>query len=129
VETFISEFSFDVWQLQLDQESDFVARIGPGIRTRERLFEVLRHELRLPAYFGENWDALSDCLRDLSWINERRVVIQHAELPPLGEDDLSVYLDVLSECVKDWKSTDSHQLVVVFPQAARPTLSAMKEPR
>lgn len=100
------------------------ARLGAGIRTRETLFEVLRRELRLPDYFGENWDALADCLRDLSWIDERRVAIEHAELPQLNEDDLSIYLDLLAECVKDWKPTDDHKLVIVFPDVARAALSA-----
>ena len=64
---------------------DYVARIPPSLNTRERLFDALIHELQLPAYFGENWDALSECLRDLSWIESKRVVILHTDLPPLDK--------------------------------------------
>lgn len=56
--------------------SDFVAQIPAGLNSRHKLFAALRRELKLPGYFGENWDALADCLRDLSWIEQRRVIIQ-----------------------------------------------------
>lgn len=36
-----------------------------GIRTPERLFDELSRSLDLPDYFGRNWDALDECLRDL----------------------------------------------------------------
>lgn len=122
----VSGFSFDAESLQLSKSDDFVAVVGLGIRTREKLFDVLRRELRLPDYFGKNWDALSDCLRDLSWIDERRVVIEHMDLPQLDEKDLAIYVDVLAECVQDWKAVDHHQLVVVFPAAVRETVAVLK---
>ncbi|HVA48799.1 MAG TPA: barstar family protein [Pirellulales bacterium] len=125
MESVLSELSFDSRPLQLNVGDDLIAHVGSGIRTRAKLFSILRHELRLPDYFGENWDALFDCLRDLSWIKQRRVVILHSELPQLGADDLWVYLDLLSECIKDWKPADDHPLIVVFPEAARQVVSAM----
>jgi hypothetical protein len=33
------------------------------------LFEQFDRGLRFPDYFGWNWDALSDCLRDLAWFS------------------------------------------------------------
>lgn len=125
------EFLFGSRGLQLNEQQDFIACIHSGIRTRDGLFKALRCELRLPSYFGCNWDALSDCLRDLSWINQHRVVLVHAELPQLSEDELSMYLDVLAECVDDWGSSDDidHQFVVVFPEAASSAVSAIFEQR
>jgi RNAse (barnase) inhibitor barstar len=106
----------------LDPGVDLVARVPAGIAAREALFDLLQRELSFPAYFGGNWDALADCLRDLSWVEERRVVVVHEDLPALDEGTLGTYLDVLSDCARDWKPGEQHEFVVVFPATARDTV-------
>ena len=119
----LSTFSFNVNSLRLDPKLDFIAKVPSGISDREALFSVLRDELKFPAYFGNNWDALSECLRDLSWIPHRRVVILHEDLPSLDEREIVIYLEMISECVLDWQPDESHQLVVVFPPEARAAIA------
>jgi RNAse (barnase) inhibitor barstar len=36
-----------------------------GINNKQALFTRLKADLSLPNYFGANWDALEECLRDL----------------------------------------------------------------
>jgi hypothetical protein len=81
-----SEFVFDVEAIGLDTESDYVARVPPLLSSRSKLFSALRDALQLPSYFGQNWDALSECPRDLSWIGPRRVILMHDDVPPLRTD-------------------------------------------
>lgn len=115
----LSDFVFDIEVVDLDAESDFIARVPPLLSSRSELLSALEDALQLPSYFGQNWDALSDCLRDLSWIGQRRVILVHDDVPPLGDQTLAVYLDVLSQCVRDWNTGADHQLVVVFPRESR----------
>ena len=71
------------------------------------LRRVFKRELQFPEYFGENWDALRDCLRDLSWLSENKVVIYHEELPRLvAEGDLATYLDILHCTVREREFED-----------------------
>ncbi|MEV0385627.1 barstar family protein [Nonomuraea sp. NPDC050643] len=37
---------------------------GGACRTRAAFFDEVSRALRFPDYFGHNWDALADCLRD-----------------------------------------------------------------
>ena len=41
---------------------------GTKMRTLQGLFDELASALQFPPYFGENWDALDDCLNDLDWL-------------------------------------------------------------
>jgi RNAse (barnase) inhibitor barstar len=96
-----------------------VALLPPGIRSESELFDELSNQLSFPSYFGRNWNALSDLLRDLSWLPQRQVAIVHQDLPQLNRDSLVCYLDVLSDAVADWSSDENHELVVVFPPEVR----------
>ena len=119
----VSRFVFDPSGLRLDREKDYVAKIPSGLVSRQKLFEALKLELRLPDYFGYNWNALDECLRDLSWIKQHRVVLLHEDLPQLDAKEISIYLSVLSSGVKDWKVGEDHELVVAFPKDARKAIS------
>jgi hypothetical protein len=62
----------------------------------------LAQALGFPGWFGGNWDALEDCLGDLSWRpGEGHVLLLrgHGELPP---DELGVLLEVLSASAAFW---------------------------
>jgi RNAse (barnase) inhibitor barstar len=122
-----SRFVFNLTEIGLDVAEDFVARIPPGLTTRAQLFGVLRRELRLPNYFGENWDALSDCLRDLSWIRSHRVILVHEDLPRLDCESRAEYVDILQEAIHDWKPGENHELIVVFPQECLDTIASVLE--
>jgi hypothetical protein len=97
----------------------YVARVPAGIRTARALLSTISEALKFPEYFGLNWNALSDSLRDLHWMHEREVVLAHDDLPPIEVEDQRIYLDVLAEAVESWKPQEEHRLRVVFPEASK----------
>jgi hypothetical protein len=78
----------------------FIIRIPPNVCDKGTLLAQLAEAGRFPDYFGHNWDALAECLCDLSWLPEGPVCIEHEGLP-LADDpeSLSVYNGILSEAV------------------------------
>lgn len=96
-----------------------VAVVPEGIEGREALFARLTRALSLPGHFGGNWDALDECLRDLSWIEGHRVVLYHEALPTLDEAQLRTYLELLRDAVLDWRGDADDELVVGLPLEAR----------
>jgi RNAse (barnase) inhibitor barstar len=95
---------------------DFVVHLS-GINSKEELFKQLSDKLEMPEYFGYNWDALSDCLRDFHWIEQQKIILVHDDFLLLNEHELSTYLQVLFEAVQDWKDGEEHSLEVVFPES------------
>jgi hypothetical protein len=58
--------------------------------------------LAFPDWFGENWDALEDCLTDLSWCEAQGHVLAFEGFQSLPADELGVLLDVLISAAQFW---------------------------
>lgn len=41
---------------------------GAAVQSRDELLDAIAAALEFPDYFGRNWDALDECLRDLAWL-------------------------------------------------------------
>lgn len=102
-----------------DTNHVFYARLSSEIYTQSQLLEALYYVLWFPGYFGFNWNALFDCLKDFHWVKERVVVLVHDGLPKLSNDELKIYLEILRDAVIAWGATDEHQLEVVFDESDR----------
>lgn len=69
--------------------SVYVARLnGREMPDEVSAFHQFSEVLKFPGYFGWNWNAFYDCVRDLSWLSadSRILVIESAE-SALSEDD------------------------------------------
>jgi hypothetical protein len=90
-------------------------------------------------YFGENWDAFSDCLLDLDWIEAFDVFVIHQELPRLPHDEIAIYLDILRHVAETWADKKTaelsrlypdfvpHRLTVFFPKETESLISTYLE--
>lgn len=47
---------------------------GQKIEKKEQFLNHAAMAMHFPEHFGNNWDALEDCLTDLSWIEEEKEV-------------------------------------------------------
>jgi len=93
-----------------------VAEVPSDIATKAALLDELYGRLRFPEYFGDNWDALDECIRDLSWLPPGAVIVKHADLPLVGDvANLKTYLSILRDAVQKWLDSEERDLIVVFP--------------
>ena len=58
--------------------------------------------MRFPDWFGKNWDALEDCLSDLSWRKGEGHVLVLRNWQGMTPDDLGVLIDVLRSSAEFW---------------------------
>lgn len=99
------------------------ARIPVSVSGKSELLAGLAKGLGLPAWFGHNWDALVDVLRDLSWCEPgATLAVVHDDLPTnLSREDLATYLEILSDAASEAHRSKpaGPRLLVSFPEAAR----------
>ena len=91
----------------------FTAEIEP-VASKSELFDELNKKLQFPSYFGFNWDALHELLRDFSWIPQKNITIVHKglSLPP---KDYEVYMSIVNDSVRFWQNyPDEHVLSFDF---------------
>jgi len=89
-----------------DTSNVFFARLGRDIKKTDYVINSLCYLLSFPGYFGFNWDALFDCLRDFSWITENKIVLFHEQVPNIPIKDFKIYLNILNDAVLDWRDDD-----------------------
>jgi len=76
-----------------------------GVTDKDALLERFAAALAFPDWFGGNWDALEDCLGDLSWREDRGrlLLIEGFESLASGSrDDFHILLDLLGDVAQHW---------------------------
>jgi hypothetical protein len=72
------------------------------VKNKDKLLEVIARQLRFPEWFGGNWDALEDCLCDLSWRKGSGHVLLFEDFRM--SDELGILIDILGACAEFWAS-------------------------
>jgi hypothetical protein len=73
-----------------------------GAAGKETLLARLAQALGFPDWFGGNWDALEDCLSDLSWRAGAAHVLLIEGQRELPLDDLGMLIEVLAAVAEFW---------------------------
>lgn len=80
-----------------------LARIAlQDVTDKAALLRRIAASLSFPAWFGENWDALEDCLADLSWRESDGNVLVVEGFQSLAAEDRGVLIDVMICAAEFW---------------------------
>jgi RNAse (barnase) inhibitor barstar len=110
-----------VWPLRCAPGAGAV-RVIRGIKceTLEALFNEVGAALQFPDYFGENWDALDECIIDLEWMPAEWYLIHVDQVEcVLPEDpaDFRIFLRILLDAGRAWHDPESRGMAP--PPASR----------
>ncbi|MCX4777133.1 barstar family protein [Streptomyces sp. NBC_01264] len=79
-----------------------------GVRSKAELMRRCGAALSVPEYFGGNWDALADALRDLSWLpaapGRLLVVTSWRGYAEARSADWETLREILEEAVDFWRA-------------------------
>jgi hypothetical protein len=88
---------------------------GVQIDLGAKPIEAIARALQFPGWFGGNWDALEDCLSDLSWRKPPyRLVLRNFR----KGDELGILIDVLASVAQFW-AEKGESFVAVFVDPGR----------
>lgn len=76
-----------------------------GEPSKESLLGGIAEAMHFPGYFGGNWDALEECLRDLEWLPVRGYVLvvrDASSLWRLITPTLGTLVEVWLSCAEMW---------------------------
>jgi len=76
-----------------------------GCADKAGFFRLAGQALNFPAWFGNNWDALADCLGDLSWMPASGyvIIIKHTdEFRRKAKTDFSTAVELFTEATGEW---------------------------
>jgi Barstar (barnase inhibitor). len=102
--------------------SSGVVRVIRGRKSRmvETFFDEIGAALQFPYYFGENWNALSDCIRDLEWLpgDLYTVLISEADLllNRADPEDFRILIRILARANVEWVTPNEF-----YPRERKPT--------
>jgi hypothetical protein len=102
--------------------------VRPRSGSKPALLAWYAAALDFPEYFGHNWDALEECLRDLAWLPPGRILIHHRELPLRRQAqvaDCRSYLGLLANTVHHWRRAAGREFVVAFEPHCQAALQAL----
>ena len=81
-----------------------VSRIDlTGAIDKQALMQRIAGALQFPTWFGANWDALEDCLGDLTWCKAGGHVLLFEGAPDLPADERGILLDILASAAANWR--------------------------
>ncbi|MGH8799815.1 MAG: barstar family protein [Casimicrobiaceae bacterium] len=86
-----------------------------GIDGKPALLAALGKSLKLPEHFGNNWDALADCVEDSDWLGGHgiAIVLRHAAaFRKVHAADWETLTDILGEAAEYWQ--ERHKPFWVF---------------
>ena len=77
----------------------FIVHLDSKVKNEDELFKNLSDKLFFPDYFGYNWDAVYDLLRDFDWIKQEEIVLIYDAIPQLEEKTLRIFFQVLATAI------------------------------
>jgi hypothetical protein len=84
------------------------------MRTAPQLFDEFAAALQFPYYFGENWNALLECVTDLGWLPDGACVLLILNATQLLENEpvesLAVFFDTLGVAAEEWTASEKGPL-------------------
>lgn len=80
---------------------------GARIHDKASFLAIAAEAMAVPAYFGRNWDALDECIRDLAWAPATGYLLVYDRFDRFARADPAAWeiaLDVFRSAIEHWQA-------------------------
>jgi RNAse (barnase) inhibitor barstar len=77
-----------------------------AVRNKDEMLAAGGHALRFPEWFGQNWDALTDCLLDMGWLPATGyvIILDHCDgIHGRAEADFVTLMQTFQQAAETWR--------------------------
>ena len=78
-------------------------------RDKDDMLAAIARDLRFPEWFGQNWDALTDCLLDMGWLPATAylIILEHCDgIHGRAESDFVTLMQTFQNAAQTWREDD-----------------------
>ncbi|MGE5049324.1 MAG: barstar family protein [Deltaproteobacteria bacterium] len=103
---------------------------GKNIARKEQLLNHVATALHFPTDFGQNWDALEECLTDMEWVDAEGYLLYYEHIDALQSahpDQFETLVEILRDAVASWKEDDTAMVVLLAGGKAPKGVKRLKE--
>ena len=87
-----------------------------SLGTSSSFLKIMSEKLYFPDYFGFNYDALDECMQDLSWLPEEKIIINFRFIERVKRKNESLY-KIIYGCLvmyqEYWQKTQYKKKVIL----------------
>lgn len=102
---------------------------GKGIQAKSTFLEAISQAMDFPKCFGGNWDAMEDCITDLSWKPARGyyLLYDHAgEFAQAAPGDFATALEIFLAATDFWASQTKPMWILLRDRRPIPKLAVFR---
>ena len=88
---------------RLDTPSEVIPSLdGKVVADKETLLEAVGWALGFPDYYGANWDALEECLTDMSW-QSGPILLHITHSDAISPGVLVTFIEIFADAALGWR--------------------------
>jgi RNAse (barnase) inhibitor barstar len=91
---------------------------GRSISDEQTFFKKISSVMRFPDYFGHNWNAVEECIRDLSWSQASEYIIIYENFEVLAQKDpkaFDIAKSIFQEARDYWREQNIKMHILFIP--------------
>jgi RNAse (barnase) inhibitor barstar len=90
---------------------------GEGIKNKETFLKISGEALGFPDYYGKNWDAFEECIRDFGWCRAEGYLVLYDHFEAFARNapgEFKIALAIFRSAIKYWKETNKISMYLLL---------------